>query len=60
MKTKQLSIAAIIVIASISATSCKKDSSVAPTKKQPIIKLSTIDSTGINGDKGGPKNPHTP
>ena len=62
MKTKQLIFAAITVMASIAATGCKKDSSVTPSKNyQPIIKLSIIDSTGLDGDKGGPKTPpHNP
>jgi len=61
MKTKQLIFAAIIVMASIAATGCKKDSTVTPSKNyQPIIKLSTIDSTGLSGDDGGPKKPHNP
>ncbi|SHM57500.1 hypothetical protein [Mucilaginibacter sp. OK098] len=54
MKTKQLIIAAIIVMASIATSGCKKDSSVAPTKKQSTIKLSTIDSTNLSGGGDGP------
>ena len=60
MKTKQLIIAAIIVMASIAATGCKKDSSVTPTKNYQPIKQATIDSTGYSGDDGGPKKPHNP
>lgn len=61
MKTKQLFIAAIIVMASIAATGCKKDSSVTPTKNYQPIKLATIDSTALSGGGEGPKTPpHTP
>ena len=49
MKTKQLIIAAIIVMASIAATGCKKDSSVTPSKNYQPIKLATADSTDLSG-----------
>ncbi|MDB5086811.1 MAG: hypothetical protein JWR09_805 [Mucilaginibacter sp.] len=54
MKTKQLIIAAIIVMASIATIGCKKDSSVVPSKKQPTIKLSIIDSANFSGGGDGP------
>lgn len=49
MKTKQLIIAAIIVMASIATIGCKKDSSVTPSKKYQIIKVATMDSTSLSG-----------
>lgn len=49
MKTKKLFFAAIIVMASIAATGCKKDSSVTPVKNYQTIKLATTDSTDFSG-----------
>ena len=61
MKIKQLFIAAIIVMAAMVAQGCKKDSSIAPQKNQPVIKLATIDSAALSGGGQGPKTPpHNP
>jgi hypothetical protein len=54
MKTKKLFFAAIIVMASIAATGCKKDSSVTPTKYYQPIKLAPTDSTNLSGGGEGP------
>lgn len=54
MKTNQLFIAAIIVIASIAATGCKKDSSVTPVKNYQPIKLAPADSTNLSGGGEAP------
>ncbi|MDB4920144.1 hypothetical protein [Mucilaginibacter sp.] len=54
MKSKQLFIAVIIVMASIAATGCKKDSSVTPTKNYQPIKLASADSTNLSGGGDGP------
>jgi hypothetical protein len=56
MKTKQLIIAAIIVMASIATIGCKKDSSVAPSKTHQTIKLATMptDSTNLTGGQDDP------
>jgi hypothetical protein len=61
MKTKQLFVAVIIVIASMAATGCKKDSTVVPTKNYQTNKVASVDSTNLSGGDDGPKTPpHTP
>lgn len=48
---------AAILFAVVLMAGCKKDVSVVPTAAHQSIKITTVDSTSLSGDKNGPHHP---